>query len=159
MLSNPIKLSIQKVYKLRNDSIFMEQEPVLIYGVNMGRIPKTRIHFSEGVINKDGFLDLTALNVHAGIENLTVLSNSDAQDFYNPNELDKLQIGVQIGMALVPGLRLHNKKRYEDEARFFDVDQIVALRQNPSGLIKRLKKVGLDVNPAELTLYGVAEEI
>lgn len=120
-------------------------EPALCYGVNIGRIPEGRRHFPEGVVDGSGQLNAAELydNLAEGLKVFTRIDGfTMSQEGYDPCH-------VHIGQ------RITSTYRGDQECESFDVAEIARLRQNPSALIRKLKKVGLEVKPRELALYVV----
>lgn len=128
--------------------------------MNIGRIPKKRINFPEGVIRVDGRIDFGELEGLVSKIGLFTFIGDDVKcsDFGLGRESydrDSIQIGLKINSTYDSDTKVDGKHAKIKECTFFDVNQIIALRQNPSELIAGLKEIGLDVMPKELALYGV----
>lgn len=135
--------------------------PELFYGVNVGRIQKDKRHFPESIVGEFGDLNTEVLGEIVSKEGLELFvgDNEGYSDFgldSDSYEDGTVHIGQKIKSTYGCNHKVDGKSSGGSECTFFDVKQIIDLRQNPSKLIAKLKKIGLDVNPNELALYGIS---
>ena len=128
--------------------------PILFYGVNLARIPEERRNFPKEVTSGEGAM--RTLNLEA-LEEL--VEKHGLETFFSDDcdyiEYEVAHVGVQIKNNYVEGEVVESEQRvFFEECVRFDRKQIIDLYKNPSELLKRMKKIGLDVKPEELALYG-----
>jgi len=129
--------------------------PELFYGVNLERIPKRRMRFTKGILVGEYRVDVNELRFIASKQELEIFL-SDEEGSEGVRDFDVVHIGQLIRSTYVYENKIGGKKRFSEECAFFDINQILRLRQNPSRLIDKLKRVGLIVKPKELCLYGIS---
>lgn len=140
----------------------MNKMPVLFYGVKLGDLPRSRCNLPPNV--RMNFIDLEdpdysvkirALGKHVSERDLEIMINEDgsllggiilpSRDLYSLEEIyvgNYLNGSVERENTLEPGVVKFN---------FHKVKRII---NNPSVLIKKLNKLGLEVKIKELRLYG-----
>lgn len=123
----------------------------LFYGINIGRVPRERRNLPKEVFDKD------EINIDVLEELISKYElNSFVDEYEIPTEAT-VHIGETIRSAFVYGKNMGKKSRIEGELPFFDIEHIINLRNEPSTLIAKLKKIGLEVRPEDLCLYGDVE--
>lgn len=143
----------------------MSEYPQLFYGINLDRIPKERRNLPSEVIIPEAYPEPERINA----ERLEGLVQKEGLKLFVTGEeygslveegggydYEQVHIGISIKDNYVQGTRVDGKQRFYEEFVMFDIGQILILKKNPSNLIKKLKRIKLNVSQKDLALYGVS---
>src|SRR2546428_57225 len=128
--------------------------PQLIYGVCLGRIPRSSLRLPREVMDLDDRISLAPLENSAKKCALKAFyPQALAVSGYGYANADSVYVGVKIPLATSRiGATRGRVARYELLA--FSVDGILRLVRRPEGVIDKLKVLGVEALPGNLRLYG-----
>ncbi|MBI5804160.1 hypothetical protein HY450_02860 [Candidatus Pacearchaeota archaeon] len=135
--------------------------PILLYGINLGLIPEERRKLSSEVIMEDEIANPKELEKIVSDAKLSLLLIGEGHHGVLSDDIGYEFKEVKIGILIRSNSDFYggvggNESFFnsDDEGLVFDLNQILELKQNPSELISKFRKLGLDVKPEELYLYG-----
>ena len=143
----------------------MENEPILLYGVNLGRISKVRrkglfreLEIEDPKDNQISHFDMTRMR-NLSVSNFLNLGISNHFEEVESYQLGQIHIGNQIRRGYPERQTRVDPEKYVQEGIMFNEKQITGLLLNAdrgvgsSRVIARFHDLGLDIDRKDLALY------
>ncbi len=148
----------------------MSKYPIMIYGVNLFEIPRERKNLPDEI---DRAIGINVEKLEERVEDCRLVLHIKDNYLENDNvDEESVHIGEMINDNYAT---FYQGDTFEDdfkddfcetkrehrgflECPSYDIEQIIQLKNDSSELIRKLKLLGLNVEPEDLRLYGCVED-